>query len=81
MEHGVDVLWCCPLINLPAAPPSLQVLAEELDHTSATLAAMEASHASLAKTRSEYQGQHGRLKRSKGLLGTLNWQAKSVRLG
>ncbi|KAI3436768.1 hypothetical protein D9Q98_006180 [Chlorella vulgaris] len=54
-----------------------QVLAEELEHTGATLAAMEASHSQLAKTGDEYRGQHGRLKRSKGLLRTLNWQAKS----
>jgi hypothetical protein len=57
---------------------SWQVLAEELEHTSATLAAMEASHAGLGKTRDEYHGQHRQLKRSKGLLGALNWQAKSV---
>ncbi|PRW56334.1 ATP-dependent zinc metalloprotease FTSH mitochondrial [Chlorella sorokiniana] len=54
-----------------------QVLAEELEHTSATLAAMEASHAQLGKTKDEYHGQHRHLRKSKGLLGTLDWQAKS----
>ncbi len=53
-----------PLLT-PAAPLSLalislQVLAEELEHTSATLAAMEASHVQLGKTRDEYHGQVGR---------------------
>jgi hypothetical protein len=68
---------------MPHFPPwtLLQVLAEELEHTGATLAAMEASHSQLAKTGDEYRGQHGRLKRSKGLLRTLNWQAKSVSAG
>lgn len=33
------------------------MLAEELEHTSATLAAMEASHTQLGKTRDEYHGQ------------------------
>ncbi|KAL4420075.1 hypothetical protein ABPG77_004340 [Micractinium sp. CCAP 211/92] len=54
-----------------------QVLAEELEHTSATLAAMEASHAALGRTRDEYHGQHRKLRKSKGLLRTLNWQNKS----
>ena len=54
-----------------------QVLTEELSHTSATLAAMETSHAQLGKTREEYLTQHGHLRRSKGLLGTLSWQSRS----
>ncbi|KAL4457832.1 hypothetical protein ABPG75_012697 [Micractinium tetrahymenae] len=54
-----------------------QVLAEELEHTSATLAAMEASHTALGRTRDEYHGQHRKLRQSGGLLGTLNWQNKS----
>lgn len=62
-------------------PPLPQVLAEELEHTSATLAAMEASHTALGRTRDEYHGQHRKLRQSKGLLGTLNWQAKSVSRG
>lgn len=55
------------------------MLAEELEHTSATLAAMEQSHGQLGRTRDEYHGQHRHLRRSRGLLGTLSWQAKSVR--
>ena len=38
---------------------------------------MDASHSQLGKTRDEYLGQHGLLKKSKGLLGTLNWQQRS----
>lgn len=67
----------CARLLLPL-PRSLKVLAEELEHTSATLAAMEASHTALGRTRDEYHGQHRKLRRSKGLLGTLNWQNKSV---
>lgn len=88
-----DTATTCRHIAVPVALPSppqqlpptfqypyyKQVLAEELDHTSATLAAMEQSHGALGKTRDEYTGQHRHLRRSKGLLGTLNWQAKSVR--
>lgn len=61
-----------------ATATATQVLAEELEHTSATLAAMEASHAALGRTRDEYHGQHRKLRKSKGLLRTLNWQNKSV---
>lgn len=38
---------------------------------------MDASHSQLGKTRDQYVGQHGLLKKSKGLLGTLNWQQRS----
>jgi hypothetical protein len=54
-----------------------QMMAEELEHTSATLAAMDASHARLGQTRDEYGGQHGLLKRSRGLLTVINWQQRS----
>jgi len=50
---------------------------QELQHTSATLAAMDVSHTQLSRTRDEYIGQHGILKRSKGLLRTITWQKKS----
>lgn len=50
---------------------------QELQHTSATLAAMDVSHDQLSRTRDEYIGQHGILKRSKGLLRTITWQQKS----
>lgn len=57
-----------------------QVLTEQLDHTSTTLAAMEQSHAQLGKTKEEYHQQAGQLKTSMGLLGTLNWQQTAERL-
>lgn len=57
------------------APP------QELDHTAATLASMETSHATLGRAKDEYGGQHASLKTSRGLLGVLNWQSKSVRRG
>lgn len=53
------------------------VFSQEIEHTSTTLAAMETSHAQLAKTRNEYAGQHAILRRSRGLLRTLNWQNRS----
>ena len=56
-----------------------QLMSEELDHTSTTLATMDASHAQLGKTRNQYLDQHGLLYRSKGLLRTLYWQNKSER--
>lgn len=39
---------------------------------------MEQSHTQLGKTKDEYGQQAGLLKQSKGLLGTLNWQANAV---
>ncbi|GAB4820636.1 hypothetical protein N2152v2_007682 [Parachlorella kessleri] len=57
-----------------------QVLAEQLDHTSTTLAAMEQSHAQLGQTKDEYHTQAGMLKQSKGLLGTLSWQQRAERI-
>ncbi|KAL4541178.1 hypothetical protein Ndes2526B_g05721 [Nannochloris sp. 'desiccata'] len=54
-----------------------QIMSEELQHTSTTLAAMDVSHTQLSRTRDEYLGQHGILKRSKGLLRTITWQQKS----
>ena len=39
---------------------------------------MDASHARLAKTRGEYEGQHGLLRASRGLLNILDWQNRSV---
>eukprot|EP00887_Chlorella_sp_A99_P001434 scaffold8.g1434.t1 len=53
------------------------VLAEELSHTAATLAAMETSHATLGATRDEHGRQHGHLRKSKGLLAALSWQNRS----
>ena len=38
---------------------------------------MDVSHTQLSRTRDEYLGQHGILKRSKGLLRTITWQQKS----
>ena len=38
---------------------------------------MDVSHDHLSRTRDEYIGQHGILKRSKGLLRTITWQQKS----
>jgi len=52
-------------------------MSEELEHTSATLAAMDISHQQLGKTRKEYVGQHSLLRRSKGLLRTIDWQNRS----
>ena len=61
--HRPRVLPLAPDSRCPFLPSlaliALQVLAEELEHTSATLAAMEASHAQLGKTRDEYHGQVG----------------------
>lgn len=53
------------------------VLAEEINHTSATLATMEVSHHRLRRTKDEYGTQHASLRKSKGLLGVLDWQNKS----
>jgi hypothetical protein len=53
------------------------VLAEEIEHTSTTLATLEVSHHRLGQTRDEYRGQHGVMKKSKGLLQVLYWQNKS----
>jgi hypothetical protein len=52
---------------------------QELEHTSATLAAMEASHEQLGKTQAQYTDQHGLLGASKHLLRTLDWQNRAVR--
>ncbi|KAL6773922.1 SEC20 [Auxenochlorella protothecoides x Auxenochlorella symbiontica] len=52
-----------------------QVLAEELQHTSATLAALDSSHGQLRGARDEYVGQAPLLKRSRRLLRTINWQS------
>jgi hypothetical protein len=38
---------------------------------------MDVSHTQLSRTRDEYIGHHGILKRSKGLLRTITWQQKS----
>lgn len=38
---------------------------------------MELSHHRLGQTRDEYQGQHGVMKKSKGLLKVLDWQNRS----
>ncbi|CAL8466813.1 g6349 [Coccomyxa elongata] len=48
-----------------------QLMAEELDHTSATLAALEVSSATLKGAADEYGQQHGRIKKSHKLLGTM----------
>lgn len=58
-----------------------QVLAEELQHTSATLAALDSSHGQLRGARDEYVGQAPLLKRSRRLLRTINWQSNLVRSG
>eukprot|EP00890_Picochlorum_soloecismus_P000110 jgi/Picsp_1/109/NSC_00109-R1_vesicle transport protein len=55
------------------------LLAQELEHSGAQLAAMEMSQERLKKTRSEYAGQHLLLKTSKNLLKVIDWQNKSER--
>lgn len=57
-----------------------QVMEEELEHTSTTLAAMDISHSQLKRTQDQYIGQHGLLYKSKGLLRTLHWQNRSERI-
>jgi len=52
---------------------------QELEHSGAQLAAMEMSQERLKKTRSEYDGQHALLKRSKKFLKIIDWQNKSER--
>jgi hypothetical protein len=52
---------------------------QELEHTSATLAVMEASHGQLERTSDQYGEQSGLLAKSSRLLRSLNWQANSVR--
>lgn len=47
------------------------LLWQELDHTSATLAAMGAGHATLAKTAAQYGTQRERVRKSHRLLGTM----------
>ena len=48
---------------------------QELDHTSATLAAMDASHERLAKSKAEYEKQTPLLTRSRRLLSKMSWHS------
>ncbi|KAK9864918.1 hypothetical protein WJX84_012275 [Apatococcus fuscideae] len=52
-----------------------QLLSQELDHTSATLAAMDASHERLAKSKEEYEKQTPLLTRSRRLLSKMSWHS------
>ena len=53
------------------------MMATELEHSGAQLAAMETSHERLRTTGNEYQSQNSLLGRSKSLLRVINWQNKS----
>lgn len=55
------------------------MLAEELEHSGAQLAALGISHETLAKSNAEYRNQHSKLKKAKGLITTVDWQNKSER--
>lgn len=55
------------------------ILAQELEQSGAQLAALGMSQETLAKSNTQYQGQHSKLKRAKGLLSTIDWQNKSER--
>ena len=55
-----------------------QALAEELQHTGATLHALDASQQQLQETRDEYYGQAPLLQRAGRLLRHINWQANMV---
>ena len=48
---------------------------QELDHTSATLAAMDASHERLAKSKDEYEKQTPLLSKSRRLLSRMSWHS------
>ena len=48
---------------------------QELDHTSATLAAMDASHERLAKSKDEYEKQTPLLTKSRRLLSKMSWHS------
>lgn len=53
------------------------ILAQELEQSGAQLAALGMSQEMLSKSNEQYQSQHTRLKRAKGLLSTIDWQNKS----
>jgi hypothetical protein len=55
------------------------IMAQELEHSGAQIAAIEMSQERLKKTHSEYGSQHTLLKKSKGLLKVIDWQNKSER--
>ena len=55
------------------------IMAQELEHSGAQIAAIEVSHERLKKTHTEYGTQHSLLKKSKGLLKVIDWQNKSER--
>lgn len=56
-----------------------QALAEELQHTDATLRALDMSQQQLKDARDEYVGQAPLLRRAGLLLKQINWQANLVR--
>jgi len=55
------------------------IMAQELEHSGAQLAAIEMSKERLLKAKSEYGDQHSLLSKSKGLIKVINWQNKSER--
>lgn len=55
------------------------LLAQELEHSGAQLAAIELSQERLTKTNKEYDGQHGKLKTAQGLIKVIDWQNQSER--
>ena len=55
------------------------MLAQELEHSGAQLAAIELSHERLSKTNKEYEGQHGKLITAQGLVKLIDWQNQSER--
>ena len=54
---------------------TLNVNVQELDHTSAQLAAMDASHERLAKSKEEYEKQTPLLTKSRRLLSKMSWHS------
>jgi len=55
------------------------MLAEELEHSGTQLAAIEVSQERLAKTRKEYDSQHGKLNSAQRLIKVIDWQNQSER--